>query len=199
MVSAKGLAALGITLTLTVACTVSSPAAPPQPAPVFPDVREEILQLLEKGALYRDRVDWPSAPKQLQGAKGTAEADRILGQLIARSTANHGRWIRASVKSQAPGARGVSRADQLQRQIAGKDASLQSTDSSDAADPIGWISSPRSWVTPWLHRRFDFSSAARSQVSYKPSCVPRMFVTVAGGSWTSGRTRAATCGRCWWV
>lgn len=150
MTTAKGLAVPLIAAALA-ACLfpaiAASPAAGPGPTDAKPDVpvtevRKRILQLLEEGALYRDGIDWPAARQQLQDANGSADADSILDQLISRSTANHGRWIRASVLSRTPGARGVTRADQLQRQIAAKDTSAQNQDRNDAADPIGLISIP---------------------------------------------------------
>lgn len=150
MTTAKGLAVPLIAAALA-ACLfpaiAASPAAGPGPTDAKPDVpvaevRKRILQLLEEGALYRDRIDWPAARQQLQDANGSAEADSILDQLISRSTANHGRWIRTSVMNRAPGSRTSPRGDQLQEQIAAKDISSQNPERTDATDPIGWISIP---------------------------------------------------------
>lgn len=141
MTKAKGLAVLCSTATLTAAFTLSALAAPAPAGPEAPDVRKTILNLLEQRALYRDRIDWPDARHQLQQASGSAEADKILDQLIARSTANHGRWIRASsMPSSSGGMQRMASAEQLQRPEAA--SSSQKSGRTGHSDPIGWISIP---------------------------------------------------------
>ncbi|MFG3448819.1 S41 family peptidase [Stenotrophomonas sp. NPDC047960] len=104
-------------------------------------MRESILQLLEQRALYRDKIDWPAARQQIQQASGTAEADKILDQLIASSTGNHGRWIRESqVSSPSGGMKRIARAEEGQRPHGREATSGQGPVRTDEADPIGWIS-----------------------------------------------------------
>ncbi|WP_312326751.1 S41 family peptidase [Stenotrophomonas sp.] len=118
-------------------------AAPSQPADQLPDVRKEILQLLERGALYREQVNWPAARNQLQQTKHSAEADKLVDQLIARSTAGHGLWIRASAMSTPSGRmQRLARPEQLRRPSAAATASGPQRGQSGQADPIGWISVP---------------------------------------------------------
>lgn len=143
MARAKGLAVLGITAALAAALAILSIAAPSQPADQLPDVREEILQLLERGALYRDQVDWPAARQQLQQASDIAEADKLLDQLIARSTGNHGRWIRASeLSSRLRRMQRLASAEELRRPSTAAHASAMQQRQSGQTDPIGWISIP---------------------------------------------------------
>lgn len=143
MTPAKGLAVIGTTAALAAALAFPSMAAPSQPADQLPDVRKEILQLLERGALYREQVDWPAARKQLQQTKHSAEADKLVDQLIARSTAGHGLWIRASAMSTPSGRmQRLARPEQLRRPSAAATASGPQRGQSGQADPIGWISVP---------------------------------------------------------
>ncbi len=143
MTPAKGLAVLGITAALAAALAFPSMAAPSQPAGQLPGVRQEILHLLERGALYRDQVDWPAARKQLQQTKDSAESDKLIDQLIARSTGNHGRWIRASAMSTPSGRmQRLARPEQLRRPSTAATASGPQQRRSGHADPIGWISVP---------------------------------------------------------
>ncbi|WP_315387539.1 S41 family peptidase [uncultured Stenotrophomonas sp.] len=143
MTTAKGLAVLGTTAALTAALAFPSLAASSQPAGQPPDVRQEILHLLERGALYRDQVDWPAARKQLQLTNDTAEADKLVDQLIARSTGKHGLWIRASAMSTPAGRmQRLARPEQLRRPSVAATASGPRQDEYGQADPIGWISVP---------------------------------------------------------
>lgn len=143
MTPAKGLAVLGTTAALAAALAFPSMAAPPHPVDQLPGVRQEILHLLERGALYRDQVDWPAARKQLQQTKDSAESDKLIDQLIARSTGNHGRWIRASAMSTPSGRmQRLARPEQLRRPSTAATASGPQRGQSGQADPIGWISVP---------------------------------------------------------
>jgi len=128
---------------LAAALAFPSLAAPSQPTGQLPDVRQEILQLLERGALYRDQVDWPAARQQLQQASDTAEADKLLDQLIARSTGNHGRWIRASELSSRSGRmQRLASAKELRRPGNAANASALQQRQSGQTDPIGWVAIP---------------------------------------------------------
>jgi len=107
------------------------------------DVRERIVQLLEAEALYRDRVDWAAARQRLRAAGSPEEADSILEQLIARSTGNHGRWIRASTMSTPSGRlQRTAQASQLRRPATQADPGGPAAHRSGTGDPIGWISIP---------------------------------------------------------
>jgi len=108
-----------------------------------PDVRGRIIQLLETEALYRDRVDWAAARQRLRAAGSTEEADSILDQLIARSTANHGRWIRASAISTPSGRlQRTAQASQLRRPATQAGTGGPAAHRSRKSDPIGWVSIP---------------------------------------------------------
>lgn len=141
MATAKGIAVLGASAAVAAASIFTAIAATPPGTPAWPDVRESILQLLEQRALYRDKIDWPAARQQIQQASGTAEADKILDQLIASSTGNHGRWIRESqVSSPSRGMKRIARAEEGQRPHGREATSGQGPVRTDEADPIGWIS-----------------------------------------------------------
>lgn len=141
MATAKGLAVLCASAALAAGSILTAIAATPPGTPAWPDVRESILQLLEQRALYRDKIDWPAARQQIQQASGTAEADKILDQLIASSTGNHGRWIRESqVSSPSGGMKRIARAEEGQRPHGREATSGQGPVRTDEADPIGWIS-----------------------------------------------------------
>lgn len=143
MATAKGLAVLGASAALAAGSILTAIAATPPSTPAWPDVREKILQLLEGGALYRDRINWPDARQQLQHASGPAEADKILDQLIARSTGNHGLWIRASAMASPSGRmERIASAGQLQRPHAESAAASRKRESTEATDPIGWVAIP---------------------------------------------------------
>lgn len=143
MATAKGLAALAASAALAAGSILTAIAATAPSTPERPAVREKILQLLEEGALYRDRIDWPEARQQLQQASGSTEADKILDQLIARSTGNHGLWIRASAMSSPSGRmQRIASAEQLQRPHAESAAASRNLESTRESDPIGWIAIP---------------------------------------------------------
>jgi C-terminal processing protease CtpA/Prc len=139
---AKGLAALASTLALTAACTLAAVAAPSTGSPETPDVREKILQLLEQGALYRDQIDWPSTRQQIRQANDPTEADKLLDDVIARSTGNHGRWIRASTMANTSGMQRTAQASQLRRPAKAAGSAGPAAARNGDADPIGWISVP---------------------------------------------------------
>lgn len=170
MTKAKGLALLISTAALVSACSIPALASPTQPDPAFPDVREQILQLLQERALYRDRIDWPAVRQQFQAAKGTPEADVIVDKTIAGSTGNHGRWIRASTVAKASNPQAATRARAPQRAGAGKDASNSTPNPDRTNDPIGWISIPRfmDFSRPdgaaRYHRRLAFARQLQSQL-----------------------------------
>lgn len=142
MANAKGLALLASTVALTAACTLAAAAAPSPGAPETPDVREKILQLLEQGALYRDKIDWPSTRQQIRQASEPAEADKLLDDVIARSTGNHGRWIRASTMASTSGMQRTAQPSQLRRPATATGSSGPAAARNGNADPIGWVSVP---------------------------------------------------------
>lgn len=59
-----------------------------------PQAQQQILQLLERHAVYRDQVDWAKVRGDLSAAASDpAHARSVLRDAIRRSTAGHGRWI----------------------------------------------------------------------------------------------------------
>ena len=58
--------------------------------------RIELLDMLEREALYRDRVDWPEMRARLSAALGNPGQIRdVLKEAVGRSTGGHGAWISA--------------------------------------------------------------------------------------------------------
>jgi len=58
--------------------------------------RIELLDMLEREALCRDRVDWPEMRARLSAAQGNPEKIRdVLKEAVGRSTGGHGAWISA--------------------------------------------------------------------------------------------------------
>jgi len=59
-----------------------------------PEAQQQILQLLEHQAVYRNQVDWKKVRADLHAASGDpVRARGILREAISRSTGGHGRWI----------------------------------------------------------------------------------------------------------
>ncbi|MGE6333040.1 S41 family peptidase [Stenotrophomonas sp. NPDC077659] len=56
----------------------------------------ELVDMLEREALYRDRVDWPEMRARLSAAQGDPEKIRdVLKEAVGRSSGGHGAWISA--------------------------------------------------------------------------------------------------------
>ena len=56
--------------------------------------RAELLDTLEREALYRERVDWPELRARMSAAQGNPEKLRdVLKEAIGRSTGGHGAWL----------------------------------------------------------------------------------------------------------
>ena len=54
----------------------------------------ELVDLLEREALYRDRVDWPEIRARMSAAQGNPEKIRdVLKEAIGRSSGGHGEWL----------------------------------------------------------------------------------------------------------
>ncbi|KAG1276536.1 hypothetical protein G6F64_014793 [Rhizopus arrhizus] len=52
--------------------------------------------MMEKEALYRDRVDWPAIRTRLKAAQNDpAQARAVLQEATGRSSGGHGEWISA--------------------------------------------------------------------------------------------------------
>ncbi|MFI3487953.1 hypothetical protein, partial [Klebsiella pneumoniae] len=76
-----------------------TPGAVEVPSPV---AQAEILNLLERQALYRDRVDWAATRVRLQSAQGDpAQRLAVLREAIAVSTGNHGGWTTTQRQSES--------------------------------------------------------------------------------------------------
>lgn len=123
-----------------------------------PEAQTQILNLLERQALYRDRVDWPATRVRLQSAQGDpARRLAVLREAIALSTGHHGAWTtpqrqrESLARAQQAGAAAVDRA--------------RAADAVDAR--IGWVvvegyaSTPG--ATPQEKFRQDIQRAARWQ------------------------------------
>ena len=122
------------------------------------EAQAEILNLLERQALYRDRVDWPATRARLQSADGDpAQQLDILREAIALSTGHHGAWTTTQRQRES-----LARAQQ-----AGA-AAVDRAKAADAVDArIGWVviegyaSTPG--ATPQEKFREDIQRAARWQ------------------------------------
>ncbi len=181
MAKAKGLAVLLTTTALTAACIFPTLAAPSSSAPGTPDVRETILQLLEQRALHSDQIDWPAARRQLTQASSTDEADRIVTELIARSTAHHGHWIRTqAVPGAAEEKPRPASTQQVRQRNAEADPPGPTRGPEDANDPIGWIRVP-----PFL----DNPSAPRELTRQRRQAFARMLQ-----SWLRSEDQRNLCG-----
>ncbi|MET4573997.1 C-terminal processing protease CtpA/Prc [Stenotrophomonas rhizophila] len=181
MAKAKGLAVLLTTTALTVACIFPTLAAPSSRAKGTPDVRETILQLLEQRALYSDQIDWPAARRQLKQASSRDEADKIVTELIARSTANHGHWIRTqTVPGAAEEKPRPASTQQVRQRIAEADPPGPTRGPEDPNDPIGWIRVP-----PFL----DNPSAPRELTRQRRQAFARMLQ-----SWLRSEDQRPLCG-----
>jgi len=82
-----------------------------------PEAQVQILNLLERQALYRDRVDWPATRTRLQSVQGDpAQRLALLREAIALSTGHHGVWTTTQrqrdslARTQQAGAAAVDRA-----------------------------------------------------------------------------------------
>ncbi|MFE3969703.1 S41 family peptidase [Stenotrophomonas sp. YIM B13575] len=59
-----------------------------------PQAQAELLDMLEREALYRDRVEWPAIRARLKTAQGDPGRTRdVRREAIDRSSGGHGRWI----------------------------------------------------------------------------------------------------------
>ena len=95
-----------------------------------PKAEAEILDLLERQALYHDRVDWPATRARLQSVQGDpVKRLALLREAIALSTGHHGVWTTT----------------QRQREslACAQQASAAAVDRAKAADAvdarIGWV------------------------------------------------------------
>jgi len=153
----KGVRRIGALMLVLLAtgAMADTPGAVEVPSPV---AQAEILNLLERQALYRDRVDWAATRVRLQSAQGDpAQRLAVLREAIAVSTGNHGGWTTTQRQSES-----LARAQQ-----AGA-AAVDRAKAADAVDMrIGWVviegyaSTPG--ATPQEKFRQDIQRAARWQ------------------------------------
>lgn len=88
----KGVRRIGALMLVLLAtgAMADTPSAVEVPSP---EAQAEILNLLERQALYRDRMDWPATRVRLQSAQGDpARRLAVLREAIALSTGHHGAW-----------------------------------------------------------------------------------------------------------
>lgn len=74
---------------------IAMPAVAGEPIELpTPQAQAELLDMLEREALYRDRVEWPAIRARLKTAQGDPGRTRdVLREAIDRSSGGHGRWI----------------------------------------------------------------------------------------------------------
>ncbi|HHA2915710.1 S41 family peptidase [Stenotrophomonas maltophilia] len=77
-------------------CTTAQAVAPDAIDLPTAQAQAQLLDMLEKESLYRDRVDWRAIRTRLKAAQNEpAEARAVLRQAIGRSSGGHGAWISA--------------------------------------------------------------------------------------------------------
>ncbi|MDW7602367.1 peptidase, partial [Stenotrophomonas maltophilia] len=77
-------------------CTTAQAVAPDTIDLPTAQAQAQLLDMLEKESLYRDRVDWRAIRMRLKAAQNDpAEARAVLRQAIGRSSGGHGAWISA--------------------------------------------------------------------------------------------------------
>ncbi|MEG0192676.1 MAG: S41 family peptidase [Stenotrophomonas sp.] len=74
---------------------ISMPAAAAESVNLpTPQAQVELLDILEREALYRDRVEWSAIRTRMKAAQGDPGRTReVLREAINRSSAGHGSWI----------------------------------------------------------------------------------------------------------
>lgn len=123
-----GCRALLLVLGTAAGCT----QAQEQPSP---EAQAMILDLVQRQALYRDRVDWPRVREQLAAERDPVQARRLLDDVLARSSGGHGRWISARLlREQAEPATAAQNA-----MITGTPAVASEAGGAGADRRVGWI------------------------------------------------------------
>jgi C-terminal processing protease CtpA/Prc len=123
-----------------------------------PEAQVQILNLLERQALYRDRVDWPATRARLQSVQGDpTQRLALLREAIALSTGHHGVWTTTQRQR-----------DSLARAQQAGAAAVDRAKVADAVDArIGWVViegyAATPGATPQEKFRQDIQRAARWQ------------------------------------
>lgn len=123
-----------------------------------PEAQVQILNLLERQALYRDRVDWPAMRTRLQSVQGEpTQRLALLREAIALSTGHHGLWTTTQRQR-----------DSLARAQQAGAAAVDRAKVADAVDArIGWVViegyAATPGATPQEKFRQDIQRAARWQ------------------------------------
>ena len=114
-------------------CTTAQAVAPDAIDLPTAQAQAQLLDMLEKESLYRDRVDWRAIRTRLKAAQNDpAEVRAVLRQAIGRSSGGHGTDQRkaAAGEGRTPGA----------RQWRSDSGSKATTALAGAPDPrIGWV------------------------------------------------------------
>ena len=77
-------------------CSSAQAAAPDTIDLPTAQAQAQLLDMLEKESLYRDRVDWPAIRTRLKAAQNDpAQARAVLQEATSRSSGGHGAWISA--------------------------------------------------------------------------------------------------------
>lgn len=178
------------TRSVLLAGVLLAPLANAQDMPA-PAVQLRIVEVLEREALYRDKVDWRALRTRLQAPDADpAKTWPLLRDAIAVSSGGHGRWLPATPPSlQSPLKRGMPASTSLPsatRQTDEASATPQRTDLQRDMDTVG---RRIGWMTVGA---FNASGAGGSQTWQQAS------LTFAGRLQNAIRTkdRAERCG---WV
>lgn len=115
-------------------CTTAQAVAPDAIDLPTAQAQAQLLDMLEKESLYRDRVDWRAIRTRLKAAQNDpAEVRAVLRQAIGRSSGGHGTWISAKQLQ--------AKAERLGRANGAATAAPKATTAlAGAPDPrIGWV------------------------------------------------------------
>jgi hypothetical protein len=87
--------------------------------------REQMLGLLERGALHRDQVDWRKLRRDLANTQDPKQQRALLIDAIQRATAGHGRWLSVDEAN-----------DRSKRSSAGQQNPMSSSAAGDASTTV---------------------------------------------------------------
>jgi hypothetical protein len=154
-----------------------------------PEAQAEILNLLERQALYRDRVDWAATRVRLQSAQG----DPRNGWPFCAKPLRSARAIMAD------GRRPSASANPSRAQQAGA-AAVDRAKAADAVDArIGWVVIEGYASTPGATPQENSARTSSVPRGGSRSSAARTTARAVAGSSTCVTTAVAPCGRCCWA
>lgn len=125
----NGMRRIGVLLAAMLATNATAATASIAEVP-SPEAQVQILDLLEREALYRNNVDWPAARKRLASLQAYPGAlHTALREIISESTGGHGAWMTLARKREAT---------ERSRQV-GADAVARATVAGAVDARIGWV------------------------------------------------------------